>query len=152
MKISFANSIGDLAMECGAEPEKILAAIGSDSRIGIKYLKYGFGFGGPCFPRDNQALNKFASDVFKPLLLSEATIKVNQDHLDHQFNQILKSGENPVYIDHVTYKKGTDILEESQQLALALRLAQSGRKVIIRDSRGVREKLEQTYPGLFQFE
>ena len=38
-----------------AEPEKILAAIGADSRIGSKYLNYGFGFGGPCFPRDNRS-------------------------------------------------------------------------------------------------
>ncbi len=152
MKISFANSIGDLASATGAEPDKILAAIGSDSRIGEKYLRYGFGFGGPCFPRDNQALNKFASDSFKPLPLSDATIRVNREHLDYQFHQFMKRGDNPVYLDYVTYKKGTDILEESQQLALALRLVQAGRKVVIRDSRGVRERLEGSYPGLFEFE
>ena len=151
MKISFANSIGDLASETGAEPDKILAAIGSDSRIGQKYLRYGFGFGGPCFPRDNQALNKFASDAFKPLPLSEATVRVNREHLDYQFNQIMKRGENPVYLEYVTYKKGTDILEESQQLALALRLVNAGQRVVILDSSGVKERLESQYPGFFEF-
>ena len=60
MKIAFANAIGDLASSVGAQPERVLAAIGADSRIGNKFFKYGFGYGGPCFARDNQALDLFA--------------------------------------------------------------------------------------------
>lgn len=56
-KISFANMIGDIADRTpGADKEDILHAVGSDSRIGQKCLKPGYGFGGPCFPRDNRAL------------------------------------------------------------------------------------------------
>lgn len=152
-KISFANSIGDLAVKVGAETDKILAAIGSDSRIGEKYLGYGFGFGGPCFPRDNRAIGKFARDNDFQLLLSEATDLTNSAHLEFQFNQWMKiPEEESIEFDYVSYKKGTDILEESQQLALAYKLAKAGRKVIIHESDAVIAELKSIYGTLFSYE
>ncbi|MFT6210363.1 MAG: nucleotide sugar dehydrogenase, partial [Bacteroidia bacterium] len=120
-KISFANSIGDLAVKAGANPDKILSAIGSDSRIGNKYLGYGFGFGGPCFPRDNRALGKFANQNEYPLLISEATDKINDEHYQFQLNLYLKNFkvEEEIVFDGVAYKKGTSQITESQQLRLA---------------------------------
>ena len=111
-KISFANSIGDLAIKSGADYEKILKAVGSDSRIGNKYLNYGFGFGGPCFPRDNRALSAFAKSVDYPLIISESTDEVNKTHLDFQFqNYLEKYPENEtIHFDHVSYKKGSVII------------------------------------------
>lgn len=153
-KISFANSIGDLATQVGAEPQKILAAIGADSRIGNKYLQYGFGYGGPCFPRDNRALAKFGDEVGYEMLISKATDEVNGRHLYFQYAQYLADyypGETIVF-EGVTYKKGTDILEESQQLRLAVSLAEVGYKVLIRESQSVVNTLEKEYPGLFEFE
>lgn len=151
-KISFANSIGDLALNVGAEPEKILAAIGQDSRIGNKYLKYGFGFGGPCFPRDNKALMHFGELNDYRLLMSEATDLTNKAHLEFQFKQWLKIPENEtIEFDSVTYKKGTSILEESQQLALALKLANAGRKVLIHETETVIGLLEKSYGDIFSY-
>lgn len=152
-KISFANSIGDLALKSGADYEKVLNAIGADSRIGSKYLKYGFGFGGPCFPRDNRALDAFAKMQDYPLLISEATDEVNKMHLEFQLQQYLEKyavGE-PVKFDYVSYKRGSVIIEESQQLALAVKLAKAGRKVIVNDRAEVKEEVERKYPGLFDF-
>lgn len=153
-KISFANSVGDLAVKVGAEPEKILAAIGSDSRIGSKYLHHGFGFGGPCFPRDNRALNLFARNSGFNLLISEATDNVNMQHLNFQFEQYMSGyHENDVIVfDEVAYKKGTIILEESQQLALALKLARAGRKVLVREKKTVVEELTKKFGTLFTYE
>ena len=151
MKISFANAIGDLATKTGGNPEEILAAIGSDSRIGSKYLKYGFGYGGPCFPRDNQALSEFASKNDFPLHLSQATINVNKQHLDFQLNDYLKENKQEYIFDYVTYKKDTDILEESQQFLLALELVKAGKKVKIKNSESVKNKIEQAYPNYFEF-
>lgn len=153
-KISFANSIGDLAVRAGANPDKILAAIGSDSRIGGKYLGYGFGFGGPCFPRDNRALGKFGKLMNYPLLISQATDEVNNEHFEFQLNQYLLNfpeGEEIVF-NGVAYKKGTVQITESQQLRLAVALAQAGRKVTILDSATVIAQVEDLYPGLFSFE
>jgi len=154
MKISFANAMGDLATKAGAEPEKILAAVGSDSRIGGKYLQYGFGFGGPCFPRDNKALSKFAREQQLPLHLSEATDRINLEHLEFQTQQWLQEypADAPIVFDSVTYKKGTDILEASQQLALAGNLARAGRQIIIREQPTIVSRLQERYGTLFSYE
>ncbi len=150
-KISFANSIGDLATMVGAEADKVLSAIGSDSRIGNKYLGYGFGYGGPCFPRDNRALMKFGRENDFEVLISEVTDKVNRRHLEFQFRQYMEKyipGE-VIEFDHVTYKAGTTILEESQQLALAVKLANAGRKVSVREYPDTIKELKQLYGDLF---
>lgn len=153
-KISFANSIGDIAKRAGGEPEKILEAIGVDSRIGTRYFKYGFGYGGPCFPRDNKAFTKFASDKNYKMLISEATDKANELHGDFLFEDWTKqhNNEKPIVFDFVTYKKGTDILEESQQLKLAVALANSGKKVLIRENANVVKALINAYGNLFMYE
>lgn len=153
-KISFANSIGDLATKAGAEPDKILAAIGADSRIGGKYLRYGFGFGGPCFPRDNRALGKFANGQNYPLLISEATDEVNKRHLTFQVNDYLMryDEEEVIVFDHVSYKKGSVLIEESQQLALAVALAKQGRKVLVKDKQAVIEQVKELHGTLLNYE
>lgn len=152
-KISFANSIGDLAVKSGADSAKILSAIGSDSRIGNKYLQYGYGFGGPCFPRDNRALKKFAESADANLPISEATDKINEQHLQFQFEEAMKkyaAGEEIIF-DGVAYKKGTVHLDESQPLELAIKLAKAGRKVVILESKKVIEEVGMRYPDLFTF-
>ncbi|MBK8659429.1 MAG: UDP-glucose/GDP-mannose dehydrogenase family protein [Bacteroidetes bacterium] len=153
-KISFANSVGDLATTAGADAEKILEAIGADSRIGSKYLKYGFGFGGPCFPRDNRALNLFARNSGYNLLISEATDNVNRQHLQFQYEQYMKDykPDEVIVFDEVVYKPGTVILEEAQPLELAKRLVKSGRKVLIKEKVAIIEELTKQYGSLFQYE
>jgi len=151
MKISFANSIGDLARTVGAEENKILAAIGSDSRIGNKYLNYGFGFGGPCFPRDNQALIAFANQKKIELPLSKSTIETNKIHLFFQLEEYLKTNKNEFIFESITYKSGTDIIEESQQLKLASLLVEVGKKVIVKNANHIKNKIEKIYPNYFTF-
>ncbi|MCB9185937.1 MAG: UDP-glucose/GDP-mannose dehydrogenase family protein [Flavobacteriales bacterium] len=151
-KISFANSIGDLATKAGADPNKILAAVGSDSRIGGKYLGYGFGFGGPCFPRDNRALGKFADLQGYPLHLSKATDVVNEEHLAFQLDQQLQASneDEEIVFEGVAYKKGTTQITESQQLKLALALVKEGRRVKVIDRQEVLDQLSELYPGKFE--
>ncbi|MEM9022214.1 MAG: nucleotide sugar dehydrogenase [Bacteroidota bacterium] len=150
-KISFANAIGDLARTAGAEPDKILAAVGADQRIGNAYLRYGFGYGGPCFPRDNRALMHYGAQLGQELLLSSATDKVNREHLEFQFRE-LQDAPEPIVFDSVTYKPGTDILEESQQLALAEKLARAGKQVVVREIPAVVQALQDRYGDLFTYE
>lgn len=153
-KIAFANAIGDIAQKAGAEPEKILEAIGADSRIGTKYLKYGFGYGGPCFPRDNKAFTHFANQAGSRMLISEATDQANEAHhlfLTEQWQKQYEQQEEIVF-DSVTYKKGSDILEASQQLKLAEALARSGKKIIIRESPDVIKQLIDLYGNLFSYQ
>ncbi|WP_421898380.1 nucleotide sugar dehydrogenase [Marinoscillum sp.] len=153
-KIAFANAIGDLASQSGADQKVILEAIGSDSRVGHKYLSYGYGFGGPCFPRDNRALNYFARETGYTLQISEATERANEQHTDFQIAQLLQttSQQEEIYFDHVTYKPGTDILQESQQLKIALALAKEGRTIKVSGSHKVVQVLKDNYGDLFIYE
>ena len=80
-KIAFANMIGDVAdLTPGADKFDILTAVGDDSRIGKKYLMPGYGFGGPCFPRDNRALGGYIKSIGIDPLIPEATDKSNKLH------------------------------------------------------------------------
>ena len=138
MKIAFANSIGDLCIESGAEYEKVLEAIGNDSRVGNKYFKYGYGYGGPCFPRDNKALGIFSKDMDREVVFSRITDISNKIHLHYQIQDFVKNNPNKnieVIIDFVTYKKDSVIIEESQQLLFALELKKLGYKIKILDDR-----------------
>lgn len=152
-KISFANSIGDLAVRAGADVERILSAIGSDSRIGNKYLNYGFGYGGPCFPRDNRALIAFAQTIGASLPIASATDAVNEEHLQFQLQQYLNTylPHQPILLEGVTYKKGTVFIDESQQLRLALLLVENGRKVIVKERIEVIEQLRILYGDIFEY-
>jgi len=170
VKISYANSIGDLAQRVGANPGKILEAIGGDSRIGSKYFKYGFGFGGPCFPRDNKALIHFANKVGALVPLNAAADKTNVDHFHYMLQDFInktsketvvvfdgisnKSKGNikgRIVLEGVTYKKGTDMLDDSQQLMLAVELVQNGYTVVINDREEVKKQLVERYGDLFQY-
>lgn len=152
-KISFANMVGDIAIANGLPPQNILDAIGSDTRIGNKYLRHGYGYGGPCFPRDNRALAIFANDIGRPAPISVATDDMNQLHLEFQIQEFMKSNpiDKPVFLDTVTYKPDTVIIEESQQLAFAVGLAFAGYKVVITESQPVISELQEKYGDLFEY-
>jgi nucleotide sugar dehydrogenase len=155
-KIAFANMIGDILKSSNARPEVVLRAIGSDSRIGLKYLNYGFGYGGPCFPRDNRALSIYADDNNINARISKATNLCNAEHLKFQVEDYIKShkkdNNRKIVFDTVTYKPGTTILEESQQLAFAVALAKEGYTVLVRESSDVINELRKTHGDLFQYE
>lgn len=143
-KISYANMVGDIATRLGCDADRVLTAIGTDSRIGNKYIKPGFGFGGPCFPRDNRALAKCGEEVGIDAVISKATDEMNEKHLQYQIEDFVKNNSNKekvVTIDFVTYKKDSILIEESQQLKFAIKLKELGYKVEILDQR--QEVLEQ---------
>lgn len=152
MKISFANHLGDLAQKVGANADEILACIGADTRIGSKYLKYGYGYGGPCFPRDNKAFMHFGEEHAHPLHLSAATDRINDEHFRYQLASLKASNQAEFYFDDLAYKAGTDIIEESQQLRLALALAQSGEKVRVKATQHMRDTILSKFGDIFHFD
>lgn len=143
-KIAFANMVGDLLISKNIVPNKVLNAIGSDSRIGNKYLGYGYGFGGPCFPRDNKALYSYASKKGFAFHLCKTTDELNNDHLQYQY-KIMKETAKDIEFTYITYKDTSDILEESQKLKLAVMLADAGFKVTIKERAHIIEKLMNIY-------
>lgn len=152
-KIAYANMIGDIAKSSNCNPDTILNAIGSDKRIGNKNLKYGYGFGGPCFPRDNRALALFAEDIQLDAVISKASDQSNKLHLDYQFKEFLKNNHKskPITFSNVAYKLGTDIIEESQKLKLAIRLLDEGYTIIINDTKRVIDQIKDKYKKNFKY-
>jgi len=137
-KISYANMVGDIANRLGCDADRVLEAVGTDSRIGPKYIKPGFGFGGPCFPRDNRALAKCGEELGINAIISKATDEMNEKHLQYQIEDFVKQNlnkEKTIKIDFVTYKKDSILLEESQQLKFVLKLKELGYKIEILDQR-----------------
>lgn len=130
--------VGDIAERLSCDKFKVLEAVGNDTRIGGKYLKPGFGFGGPCFPRDNRALSKCAEEVGIDAVISKSTDLMNEKHLNYQIENFVKENpnkENEIEMEYVTYKKESTLLEESQQLKFALKLRDLGYQVKILDQR-----------------
>jgi nucleotide sugar dehydrogenase len=130
-KISFANMIGDILMKSGlnSEIDTVLSAIGGDTRVGKKYMKYGFGFGGPCLPRDNRALGYYAKNLGMELNLPLTVDNFNKEHasfLKDHYMSLNPNKEIPFVMNYITYKRGTDILEESQQFKLCVDLLDEG--------------------------
>ena len=135
-KISYANLIGEILTSAGLSDEikLVLHSIGNDSRVGFKYLNYGFGFGGPCLPRDNRALGHFASALGLKVNLPYAVDDFNESHsqfLRNHWETINPDKNVPFVMNHITYKKGTDMLVESQQLRLMYDLLNDGYSVNI---------------------
>ena len=153
-KIAFANSIGDLTIQHGGNQDNVLEAIGADARIGANFLRYGFGYGGPCLPRDNRAMGEAAKQVDLELPISVATDRSNGLHRDFQresFEQSYSKEEQIVFTG-VTYKPNSDIIEESQRLALAVDLAKEGYAVLLRDRVEVIDQIRELHQDLFVYE
>jgi nucleotide sugar dehydrogenase len=144
-KISYANMLGDVLHHagCGDEVSTVLTAVGTDSRIGRKYLGYGFGYGGPCLPRDNRSFAAFAKKVGLEYNLGTVTDEINNQHATFvcDYFEMMNLNNKPFYFDSITYKKGTDILTESQQYRLCLDLLDRGYTVYIHNDKKVTDQI-----------
>ena len=145
-KISYANMLGDTLHRagCGDEVASVLSAIGTDSRVGKKYLRWGVGYGGPCLPRDNRAFAAFAQKLGMEYNLGYVTDGINNEHAEFVCNywEGMNKDSIPFYFDYLTYKKGTDILQESQQYRLCLDLLERGHTVYIHNDSRITSQVE----------
>ena len=118
MKISFSNTISQIAdnQNNRIDSTKILSAIGSDSRIGNKYLGLGPMFSGPCFPRDNLAMSSYFDNLRLQDDLFKSTDKIN-NFQSSRYLQLLKSiykfKSKRLGFLGLTYKSGTDLFTDS---------------------------------------
>ena len=136
-KISYANMVGEVMVKAGLSDEisTVLGAIGDDSRVGPKYLKFGYGYGGPCLPRDNRSFAAYAKKLGLEYNLGSTTDKFNNEHNKFLVDWFIHKNEKelPFAFPYVSYKEGTDIVEESQQYRLCLVLLDLGYKVYVVD-------------------
>ena len=135
-KISYANMLAQICETLpGADADVVTAALGCDTRIGPKYLKGALGYGGPCFPRDNVAFSALARDNGVPALLAEATDELNRRQVPRMAELVLSHlpEGGTVGVLGLSYKPHTEVIEESQGVAIAKALLAAGARVVVYD-------------------
>lgn len=135
-KISYANMLAEMCEHiAGADVDVVTRAVGSDSRIGGKYLKGALGYGGPCFPRDNKAFYALGEKLGARCDLARATDQIN----DHQICRLVNAVEQytncheQVAVLGLSYKPDTGIIDASQGIDLVQRLHLEGYPVTAHD-------------------
>lgn len=133
-KISFMNDIANLCEIVGADINMVRKGIGSDSRIGNKFIYPGVGYGGSCFPKDVKALIHTAEDFKYPLRVLKAVEEVNHDQKSVLFNKLNKHFEGKidgktVAIWGLSFKPQTDDMREAPSLVIIKKLIDAGVKV-----------------------
>jgi UDPglucose 6-dehydrogenase len=135
-KITFANMIADLCTRIpGGDVDVVTGAIGLDRRIGSRYLTGAMGYGGPCFPRDNNALAFMAASLGTRAGLSETTDLMNRSMVERAVQRLSSTLDRKATIAvlGLAYKPFSHVVEESQGVALARALASTGTRVICYD-------------------
>ena len=152
VKISFMNEIARLCEKVGADVDMVRKGIGSDERIGKRFLFPGIGYGGSCFPKDVQAIVKSASDVDYDFEILNAVINVNEAQklflipkIKTYFNNDLKGKHFAMW--GLSFKPNTDDIREAPALYMISELLKAGATVTAFDPEGMHNVQTQTEEG-----
>lgn len=133
-KISFMNELANLAEILGANIEKVRVGIGADPRIGYHFIYPGCGYGGSCFPKDVQALEKTSGEVGYNAELLKAVEAVNKRQKQVLFNKVSRHYNDDLKgktfaVWGLSFKPKTDDMREAPSRTLMEQLWESGAKV-----------------------
>lgn len=136
-RISFMNDIANLCELVGADVNMVRKGIGTDIRIGNKFLYAGCGYGGSCFPKDVKALIHTGKEHGYHMSIIEAVEKVNEQQKEVVFNKLKKALKNlsnkRIAIWGLAFKPETDDMREAPALVVINRLLESGAEVVVYD-------------------
>ena len=143
-RISFMNDIANLCELVGADVNMVRSGIGSDTRIGRKFLYPGIGYGGSCFPKDVKALIKTAEQNGYTMRVLTAVEEVNENQKSVLFEKLMKqfNGDlqgKTVALWGLAFKPETDDMREAPALVLIDKLLKAGCKVRAYDPAAVQE-------------
>lgn len=137
-KISFMNDIANLCEIMGADVNMVRKGIGSDGRIGTKFIYPGVGYGGSCFPKDVKALIKTAKENKYDMRILNAVEDVNENQKEVLFNKVkshfagdLKGKKFALW--GLSFKPKTDDMREAPSLVIIEKLLKEGAKVVAYD-------------------
>ncbi|MCY2958783.1 MAG: UDP-glucose/GDP-mannose dehydrogenase family protein [Planctomycetota bacterium] len=143
-RISFMNEIANICMKVGASIDHVRKGIGSDARIGSRFLFSGVGYGGSCFPKDVQAIVRTAADLGYDFRILQAVEAVNerQKHLlvemvQAHFGKDLKGKRFAVW--GLAFKPNTDDMREAPSVVVIEGLLAAGAKVTAYDPEAMAE-------------
>ena len=136
MRISFANMVAALSEQLpGGDVDTVTGALGFDTRIGSRYLKGAVAYGGPCFPRDNQALAYLARQLGQKASLAEAVHAFNEStnqRLAERVLELVPEGGS-VAVLGLSYKPDSNVIEEAAGFLLVRSLVEAGARVTVHD-------------------
>jgi UDPglucose 6-dehydrogenase len=141
-KISFMNEIANLCESVGADVDAVRKGVGTDSRIGKRFLFPGIGYGGSCFPKDVQALAKSSSDVDYEFKILKAVMDVNADQKTRLIPRIKSYFKNnlkgkTIAIWGLSFKPHTDDIREAPALYNIDALIEDGAVIKVHDPEGM---------------
>ena len=147
-KITFINEISNLCEKTGVNVEDISLGIGSDNRIGSRFLRAGPAYGGSCFPKDTKGLVSIAEKSKIDLSIVKSVIKSNQNRVDLLTKRIHKIiGSNvrnkKIAFLGVTFKPNTDDMRDSTSLKMIPYLCKKGAKVSYYDPSGKKNEFSK---------
>jgi UDPglucose 6-dehydrogenase len=137
-KITFMNEIANYCEKVGADVDKVRAGMGTDSRIGKRFLFPGIGYGGSCFPKDVKALQKAGLDKDYDFKILNSVIEVNEKQktilipkIENQFNHDLTNKKLAIW--GLAFKPETDDVREAPAIYLMNELLSRGAKLSVYD-------------------
>jgi UDPglucose 6-dehydrogenase len=143
-KISFMNDIANLCEIVGADVNMVRRGIGSDSRIGPKFIYPGVGYGGSCFPKDVKALIKTAEEKGHSLRILQSVEDVNQSQKEVIVSKVMKVFGNDLKgkrfaIWGLSFKPNTDDMREAPSIVIINQLIEAGAEVYCYDPVAMKE-------------
>jgi UDPglucose 6-dehydrogenase len=142
LKLTFINEMADLCERVGVDVLEVARGVGTDTRIGTKFLNPGPGFGGSCFPKDALALVKTAQDAAAPLRLIETMLAINDVRRRAVARKVIEALPDGVRgrriaVLGVTFKPDTDDIREAPSLSIIQALKDKGATVAAYDPKGM---------------
>ena len=154
-KISFMNEIARLCERLGADVDMVRKGIGSDDRIGKRFLFPGIGYGGSCFPKDVQALVRSSHEIDYDFKILEAVMEVNEEQKLYLLPKIKAYFDNNLVGKHfalwgLAFKPNTDDIREAPALYIIKALLGEGATVTAFDPEAM-ENAKRTINGVINY-
>jgi len=152
MKISFINAVASLCESVGANVNQVCHGIGTDSRIGPRFLNPGIGYGGSCFPKDVMAFRAVARECGYDFRLLDEVMRINEDQRE-RFVRKVRSALWTLRGKHLgvlglAFKGGTDDIRESPAILIVQVLLQEGCKITAFDPAAMERTQEMMASGV----
>ena len=147
-KITYINEISNLCEKLNIDVTDISVGIGSDERIGSRFLRAGPGYGGSCFPKDTRALLSISKKFKTNLSIVKSTVKSNDariKYLQNRIRDIMKNslkGKKITFLG-VTFKAGTDDMRDASSLKLIPYLIKKGSRISYYDPTGKKSEFKK---------
>jgi len=154
-KITFMNEIANYCQKVGADVDKVRIGMGTDSRIGKRFLFPGIGYGGSCFPKDVKALHKSGKDINYDFKILEAVVEVNEHQKTILFPEVSTYFDDnlegkTIAIWGLAFKPETDDIREAPALYMIDKLLEAGANVKAFDPEAI-ENVKEKYGDKLQY-